>query len=151
MAFNLGKMVEGPSYAILNEILGEFRTNDGFARPSRYEILLLPPTGARGTASNGGDVTNIFTKIMGQNNGDGTVRTTSLRCEAISFPGRNLDTTPDPNHYGPTREVVNGYSYAPISATFQCSSDMKEKTYFETWQRLAYNPQTWSSSNFSIR
>ena len=144
MAFNLGKMVEGPSYAILNEILGEFRTNDGFARPSRYEILLLPPTGARGTASNGGDVTNIFTKIMGQNNGDGTVRTTSLRCEAISFPGRNLDTTPDPNHYGPTREVVNGYSYAPISATFQCSSDMKEKTYFETWQRLAYNPQTWS-------
>ena len=144
MAFNLGKMIEGPSYAILNEILGEFRTNDGFARPSRYEILLLPPTGARGTASNGGDVTNIFTKIMGQNNGDGTVRTTSLRCEAISFPGRNLDTTPDPNHYGPTREVVNGYSYAPISATFQCSSDMKEKKYFETWQRLAYNPQTWS-------
>ena len=144
MAFNLGKMVEGPSYAILNEILGEFRTNDGFARPSRYEILLLPPTGARGTASDGGDVTNIFTQIMGQNNGDGTVRTTSLRCEAISFPGRNLDTTPDPNHYGPTREVVNGYSYAPISATFQCSSDMKEKKYFETWQRLAYNPQTWS-------
>ena len=149
MAFNLGKMVEGPSYAILNEILGEFRTNDGFARPSRYEILLLPPTGARGTASNGGDVTNIFTKIMGQNNGDGTVRTTSLRCEAISFPGRNLDTTPDPNHYGPTREVVNGYSYAPISATFQCSSDMKEKKYFETWQRLAYNPQTWSMGYYN--
>jgi len=149
MAFNLGKMVEGPSYAILNEILGEFRTNDGFARPSRYEILLLPPTGARGTASDGGDVTNIFTQIMGQNNGDGTVRTTSLRCEAISFPGRNLDTTPDPNHYGPTREVVNGYSYAPISATFQCSSDMKEKKYFETWQRLAYNPQTWSMGYYN--
>ena len=148
MAFNLGKMVEGPSYAILNEILGEFRTNDGFARPSRYEILLLPPTGARGTASDGGDVTNIFTQIMGQNNGDGTVRTTSLRCEAISFPGRNLDTTPDPNHYGPTREVVNGYSYAPISATFQCSSDMKEKKYFETWQRLAYNPQTFAMNYY---
>ena len=60
MAFNLGKMVEGPSYAILNEILGEFRTNDGFARPSRYEILLLPPTGARGTASDGGDVTKPY-------------------------------------------------------------------------------------------
>ena len=25
MAFNLGKMVEGPSYAVLNEILGEYR------------------------------------------------------------------------------------------------------------------------------
>ena len=39
---------------------------------------------------------------------------------------------------------MDGYSYAPINATFQCASDMREKTYFETWQRLAYNPQTWS-------
>ena len=144
MAFNLGKMVEGPSYAVLNEILGEYRTNEGFSRPSRYEILLLPPTGVRGTASNGGDVTNIFSRVMGEALGNGTVRSTSLRCEAISFPGRNLDTTPDTNIYGPTREIVDGYSYAPINATFQCASDMREKTYFETWQRLAYNPQTWS-------
>ena len=144
MAFNLGKMVEGPSYAVLNEILGEYRTNEGFSRPSRYEILLLPPTGVRGSASNGGDVTNIFSRVMGEALGNGTVRSTSLRCEAISFPGRNLDTTPDTNIYGPTREIVDGYSYAPINATFQCASDMREKTYFETWQRLAYNPQTWS-------
>ena len=144
MAFNLGKMVEGPSYAVLNEILGEYRTNEGFSRPSRYEILLLPPTGVRGSASNGGDVTNIFSKVMGEALGNGTVRSTSLRCEAISFPGRNLDTTPDTNIYGPTREIVDGYSYAPINATFQCASDMREKTYFETWQRLAYTPQTWS-------
>ena len=144
MAFNLGKMVEGPSYAVLNEILGEYRTNEGFSRPSRYEILLLPPTGVRGTASNGGDVTNIFSRVMGEALGNGTVRSTSLRCDAISFPGRNLDTTPDTNIYGPTREIVDGYSYAPINATFQCASDMREKTYFETWQRLAYNPQTWS-------
>ena len=144
MAFNLGKLAEGPSYAVLNEILGEYRTNEGFSRPSRYEILLLPPTGVRGTASNGGDVTNIFSRVMGEALGNGTVRSTSLRCEAISFPGRNLDTTPDTNIYGPTREIVDGYSYAPINATFQCASDMREKTYFETWQRLAYNPQTWS-------
>ena len=144
MAFNLGKMAEGPSYAVLNEILGDYRTNDGFARPSRYEVLLLPPTGVRGSASDGGDPVNIFSKVMGEALGNGTVRSTSLRCEAISFPGRNLDTTPDTNIYGPTREIVDGYSYAPITGTFQCSSDMKEKTYFETWQRLAYNPQTWS-------
>ena len=81
---------------------------------------------------------------MGEALGNGTVRSTSLRCDAISFPGRNLDTTPDTNIYGPTREIVDGYSYAPINATFQCASDMREKTYFETWQRLAYNHQTWS-------
>ena len=144
MAFNLGKMVEGPSYEVLNEILGQYRTTEGYARPSRYEILLLPPTGVRGTASNGGDVTNIFSKVMGQAKGDGTVRKTGLRCESISFPGRNLDTTPDTNIYGPTREIVNGFSFAEITGTFVCSSDMREKLFFETWQRLAFNPQTWS-------
>ena len=144
MAFNLGKLAEGPSYAVLNEILGEYRTNEGFSRPSRYEIILLPPTGVKGSASAGGDPVNIFSKVMGEALGNGTVRSTSLRCEAISFPGRNLDTTPDTNIYGPTREIVNGYSFAPISATFQCASDMREKLYFETWQRLAYNVQTWA-------
>jgi len=81
---------------------------------------------------------------MGEFLGDGTVRATGLRCENISLPGRNLDTTPDSNVYGPEREIVSGYSFGYISATFQCSTDMKEKKYIETWQRLAFNPQTWS-------
>ena len=67
-----------------------------------------------------------------------------MQCESIEFPGRNLDTNPDTNIYGPTREIVQGYSYAEITAVFRCSSDMREKTFFETWQRLAYNPQTWA-------
>ena len=33
--FNLGKMVEGPAYAVLNEIFSEFRSDDGVAVPSR--------------------------------------------------------------------------------------------------------------------
>ena len=46
--------------------------------------------------------------------------------------------------YGPVRKIATGYSFADVSATFQCSSDMKEKKYFETWQRLTFNPQTWA-------
>ena len=38
---NLGKMLEGPAYGILNEILAEFRSDDGFARPTRFEIMIL--------------------------------------------------------------------------------------------------------------
>ena len=44
----------------------------------------------------------------------------------------------------PTRQIASGFSYAEVSATFRCSRDMREKRYFETWQKLAYNPQTWS-------
>ena len=81
---------------------------------------------------------------MQENTGEGITRKVGLQCESIEFPGRNLDTAPDTNIYGPTREIVSGYSYADITATFRMSSDYKEKKFFETWQRLAYNPQTFA-------
>ena len=140
--FNLGKVLEGTAYGVLNEILAEFRSDDGYALPSRYEVVLLPPKGTRGQPQ--GALSNIFAKVMEENTGEGTTRKTGLQCESISFPGRNLDTAPDTNMYGPTREIVQGYTYAEITGVFRCSSDMREKTFFETWQRLAYTPQTWS-------
>ena len=136
----LGSNVGQASYSVLNEQMALVR-GDGFSRPSRYEVLLLPPTGTKGT---GGDSINIMSQEMRRALGDQTVRRTSMRCESISFPGRNLDTTPDTNIYGPTREIVDGYSFANVSASFQCGTDMREKLYFETWQRLAYNVQTWA-------
>ena len=81
---------------------------------------------------------------MGEALGDGTVRATGLKCESISFPGRSMDTSEDTNIYGPSRKIVNGFTFADVSAIFQCSSDMKEKKYFETWQRLSFNPQTFA-------
>jgi hypothetical protein len=145
--FNLGGLVDAVAIGSINEILGLGRSKDGISRPNRYEVTLLPPTGSRGTGMSKN--TNIFTKIMGEFMGDGTVRATGLRCESIAFPGRNLDTTPDDNIYGPAREIVKGYSFGDVNATFQCSSDMKEKKYIETWQRLAFNTQTWAMGYYN--
>ena len=139
--FNLGSFVESIAYAALDEIFAEFRSDDGFARPSRYEVFFFPPVSR--------SQTNIFAQIMGQSVADQTARKTELRCEAFEFPGRNLDSAPDTNIYGPEREIVQGYSYGDVTAVFQCSSDMKEKRFFETWQRLAYNPQTWSMQYYN--
>ena len=55
---------------------------------------------------------------MSQNTGEGVVQKAALMCEAFSFPGRNLDSQPDSNVYGPEREIVNGYSFGDISSTF---------------------------------
>ena len=142
MAFNLGKRLEGTAYGVLNEVLAGFHSKDGYARANRYEVMLNAPTGEKGTGK--ADLQNIFSKVMQAAKGDGTVRKTGLRCESISFPGRNLDTTPDTNIYGPTREIVSGFSFAEVTGTFVCSSDMREKLFFETWQRLAFDPQTWA-------
>jgi len=139
--FNLGSFVEAAAYASINEVFAEFRSDDGFARPSRYEVFFFPPVSR--------SQTNIYAQLMGEQVSDGTARKASLRCQSFSFPGRNLDTAPDENIYGPTRDIVQGYSYADVTAVFQCSSDMKEKRFFETWQRLGYNPQTWAMQYYN--
>ena len=139
--FNLGSFLEGTAFGVLNEVFAEFRSDDGFARPNRYEVFFFPPVSR--------SQTNIFAKIMGESVADQTARKTALRCQSFSFPGRNLDSSPDTNIYGPEREIVQGYSYGDVTGVFQCSSDMKEKRFFETWQRLAYNPQTWSMQYYN--
>ena len=44
----------------------------------------------------------------------------------------------------PERNIVTGYSYADITGVFQMSNDFREKKFFETWQRLAYNSTAWN-------
>ena len=139
--FNLGSFVEAVAYAGLDEIFATFRSDDGFARPSRYEVFFFPPVSR--------SQTNIFAQIMGENVANQPGRKTALRCQSFEFPGRNLDTMEDTNIFGPVRNVVSGYSFGDVTAVFQCSSDMKEKRFFETWQRLAYNPQTWAMQYYN--
>ena len=139
MAF--GNAVTGTAFGVLNEILGLVRGTDGIAKQTRYEVILIPPTGARGTHT---APSNAFSGQMADLTGDGTERATSLKCEQISMPGRNIDTAPDNNIYGPVREIAQGWSFADITAQFQLSSDLKERRFFETWQRLSFNPDTWN-------
>ena len=65
-------------------------------------------------------------------------------CESISFPGQNVRSVPDTLRYGPAREHAQGMTYGPFTATFICSSDMREKKYFEKWQRAIINQENWN-------
>jgi len=138
---SLGNAVQGFAFGVLNELIGLIRDSNGISKPSRYEVILLPPAGGRATT---GTSANPFASIMQQNTGDGTAREVSLKVESISMPGRNIDTAPDTNIYGPTREIAQGFSFADIDATIQLSSDLRERKFIETWQRLSFNPVTWS-------
>ena len=139
---DLSQFIEATAALTINEILAPIRDDNGIALPSRYEVLFFPPSGTRGKKT--GAQTNIFSQIMFGNIGRGEQRDMSMQCNKIEFPGRNLDTVADTNIYGPTREIVNGFSFAEITANFYQSSNYKEKQFFETWQRLSYDPNTWA-------
>ena len=132
--------IEGPAFAVLNEFIGLFRSDDGLARPNRYEVILSAPNGYRG----GGTIPNAVANLTGDIS-SGDDRKASLRCQSISFPGRNLDTVADTNIYGPTRDILQVYSYGEVTGTFLCSNEHQEKGIFESWQNLAFDDtKTWS-------
>jgi len=137
---DLKNFIEATAALTINEILAPFRDGEGVAKPSGYEVLFFPPVGASQTPS----TVNTFFRQMFKNITDGDQREVSMQCHKIEFPGRNLDSTPDTNIYGPSREIVSGFSFAEITASFYQSNNYKEKQFFETWQRLCYDPNTFA-------
>ena len=118
----LARFIEGTAFGVLNDILSEFHSDDGYAIPNRFEVLISAP-GSSSTEA----------------------RKVSMRVETVLIPGRNLNTLTDSNIYGPTREIVDGVTYAEdISMTFQASSGLDERVFFEKWQELAFDPKTWN-------
>ena len=134
MAF--ASFIEGTSFGVLNNILSAFHSNEGYALPNRYEVVINPPAKV-----GGGGQENMF------NNSErgANLRDISLSVESVTLPGRTLTTAADNNVYGPNREIVEGVTYADeISIDFQASSGLDERVFFENWQKQAFNEKTWN-------
>ena len=143
MALDFGSLIEAGSSAVLTELLAPLRDDDGYAMPSRYEVRFGAPSGSRGVGGPAASQ-NLFSKILFEDIGGGITRDVAYQCNAIAMPARSLTTVQDTTIYGPARNLVQGYTFGDVSATFYCHNDMREKKFFETWQRIAFNPQTWS-------
>ena len=117
----LAKFLEGTAFGLLNDFLSTFHSDDGKALPNRFEVLINRPAGASGDN-----------------------RDVSLTCESINLPGRTLNSVPQ-TIYGPSREIVDGVTYAEdITMTFYASSGLEERVYFEEWQALAFDERSWN-------
>jgi len=133
----LPKFLEGAAFGVFNDILSEFRSNEGYARPNHYEVVIYKPA----LKSDNASAENINSQdIAGVTDMDKI----SMRCESVTLPGRTLSTVDDTNIHGPRRQVVDGVMYADsVSMTFQSSADGAERVAFEKWQHRAFNPKTW--------
>ena len=140
---DFGSLIEAGASSVLNELLAPLRDDDGFSMPSRYEVRFGAPSGSRGVGGPGAS-SNLFSQILFEDIGGGITRDVAYQCNAVNLPARALTTQPDLTIYGPARNLVQGYTYGDVSATFYCHNDMREKKFFETWQRIAFNPQTWA-------
>ena len=139
----LANFLEGTAYGVLNDILGHLNSDDGYASPNRFEVVL--PTPASNASTSGGGLFSIFQSFYAGLTGEADKRSISLRCESVSLPGRTLNTLDDTNIYGPVRQIVDGVTYAEdVTMMFQSSSGLAERAFFEDWQRNAFNEGNWN-------
>ena len=96
----------------------------GYAKKSRYRVSITPPVALQKLAPQAG-------------------RLFEGRCEAVTFPGQNIRSVPDTLRYGPEREHAQGFTYGPISATFICDEALRERIFFQWWQQVTVNKDTW--------
>jgi len=116
----LASFVESTAFGVINNFLSEFHSDNGYALPSRYEVVITSPAA-------------------------GDARKVSMRCEALDLPGRALNTSIDSNMYGIAPEIVDGITFGgTLAMTFQSSSDLEEKVFFESWQEEAWDKGTWN-------
>ena len=123
-------LLDGFAYGVLNELLAGFRTDDGYAMPSRYEVILTPP--ASGTF-----LKSLEQQRIGEQKD--VVRKVSMEMSQVAFPGMTLETQEDTNIYGPPRKIVVGQTFAELTTSIRVSQDFKERNFIDNWQRLAAN------------
>ena len=39
----LGRFLEGTAFGVLNDVLSMFHSEDGYAQPNRFEVLIMRP------------------------------------------------------------------------------------------------------------
>tara|TARA_Y100001951_G_C11137351_1_gene181594 strand:+ start:53 stop:595 length:543 start_codon:yes stop_codon:yes gene_type:complete len=104
----------------LQEFISSMGRAKGFARLTRYEVEIFPPSGMSGFS--------------------GPSRDIALHCDTIQMPGHDLKTQDVKYGSAPVKKMVTAHGYAgKCAATFYLDAHLETKSYFEYWQQLAVN------------
>ena len=123
----------------------------GFARPSKFAVRINPPNTFRSIPGYTANGEEIFTEnsefknsrraLMEMNNSmRGQI---NLFCSSIEMPGHDLQTQQIQHGSAPVRDMVTSHAFeGMITASFYLSEDLKERHFFEQWQRMAVNVES---------
>ena len=131
---------------------------EGFARKARFYAEFNLPKGVSDGAlfSEGFEDTSLATLekttfpsqkdllAIQQANG----RRVRAFCSSISMPERDMVTKEVRHGNAPARNIVYDMKSAGISATFYADKFMRERSYFELWQKSALSTSTTFNTNY---
>ena len=144
------RRVQGNPESTIGRFQSKMAEGEGFARPNRFMVDFILPTGLDEQATNeaGADQFTFQEEVQrstlpGQLQSE-TELQRGLRafCFGAELPSRNLDTAPM-QVYGPKREIVYGHSYSQeITLSFYADKYMRQRSFFELWQNSAMDLAT---------
>jgi len=147
----LGRVQGGNPESTIGRVMGAIAQGEGFARPNRFMVDFILPKGVDGGQGQGpaGSEGILFEEEVIRSTLKGELNSYSevqrgLRAfvESVDMPGRTLDTT-DFKTYGPKRSIVTGHSFSgEITMTVYCDKYMRQRGFFETWQKAAFDQGT---------
>ena len=134
----------------INKFRAAMSKAKGFARPSKFAVRINPPT-MISTIGNAFYTANGETRpTVNREYADaqaavremymGSGKQIELFCNSVEMPGHDLQAQQEQHGSAPVRDIVTSHGFeGMISATFYLSQDLKERHFFEQWQRLAVN------------
>jgi len=126
---------------------------EGFQRKARFYVNFTLPNGVKSQTDgfNGPDAGFVQNEDELQGfssqgqlramNQDQNKRRVQAFCSAIAMPSRE-GVQKEIRHNGPTRKFVYDYTSPEITATFYTDKFMRERTFFEMWQKAAFSNST---------
>ena len=133
---------------------------EGFARKARYYVEFQLPNGIGETLFGTSDNDAVFSnEITDENRGfalrtdlDAVQKANACRvqafCSSIDMPSREIVTN-EFRHNGPVRKIAYDAQFADITATFYTDKFLRERSYFELWQKAAYSNSTFNFNYYN--
>lgn len=139
--------------ALINQMLQYIMQGEGLGRSGRFYTSFRLPTGSRGPEMGSEEEFENFENADGLpvetrgfatsdltqqiQNQDG--KRVNAFCKGITMPDRTMTTTPVITGPGAPRHIVTDHTYGDLSATFYADKYLRERQYFELWQKAAFN------------
>ena len=133
---------------------------EGFARKARYYIEFNLPNGVGENLFGTSDNDTVFSNEITDETRGFALRTdldavqianarrVQAFCSSIDMPSREI-VTKEIRHNGPVRKIAYDAQFADITATFYTDKFLRERSYFELWQKAAYSTSTFNFNYYN--
>ena len=144
--------------------IGRFRaamaSANGYARAARFAVRLFPPVGlaklveeqngavySEGSSEEADKANDKANRVpTGKHMNDLTQslgRQINIHCDSVSMPGKDLQTQTVQYGSAPEQDQVIAHGYGgQINASFYADSFLRERHFFEMWQKMTVNHTT---------